>query len=401
MAILSVTQLNRYVGFRIKEDHTVQGILVRGEICSFTRNFRSGHCYFTLRDAESGVKAVMFRTQAQRLRFLPEDGMAVIAAASASLYEKEGTFQLYVTDLQPDGAGMQAMAFEALKKKLSALGVFDASAKHSLPFMPKKIGVITSDSGAALQDIKNVIGRRYPIGTILVYPAQVQGVAAPESVAHAILAAEKGGCDVLIVGRGGGGAEDLQAFNTEQVVMAIYHCNIPIVSAVGHETDWTLADAAADLRAPTPSAAAELAVPDMHQIMQQIAALQKRMEMTIHQHIVQHEQTLRRFSDRLRMQSPMHQQILAHNQLQTLIQRLHRCGRKLIESREILLRQQAARLEMLSPLTILGRGYALVYRGDDLIRYAAQLSVDDTLIIRFSQGTATVKVQAITDETEA
>ena len=269
MAILSVSQLNRYVGFKLKEDRALQGILVRGEITNFTNHYRSGHLYFTLRDAESCVKALMFRSNAQRLRFTPREGMNVIAAATASLYERDGAFQLYVTDLQPDGAGTQALALEQLKKKLTAMGVFDAAAKRPLPAMPQKIGVITSDTGAALQDVKNVIGRRYPIGHLLVYPAQVQGDAAADSVCRAIAAAERDGCDVLIVGRGGGASETLEAFNTERVVMAIYHCAVPVVSAVGHETDWTLADAAADLRAPTPSAAAELAVPDVRHLMQQ------------------------------------------------------------------------------------------------------------------------------------
>ena len=191
MAILSVTQLNRYVGFKLKEDRALQSVLVRGEITNFTNHYRSGHLYFTLRDAESCVKAVMFRSHAQRLKFLPQEGMNVIAAASAALYERDGAFQIYVTDLQPDGTGGKALALEQLKKKLTAMGVFDAASKRPLPAMPKKIGVITSDTGAALQDVKNVIGRRYPIGHLLVYPAQVQGDAAAASVCRAIAAAER------------------------------------------------------------------------------------------------------------------------------------------------------------------------------------------------------------------
>ena len=303
MAILSVTQLNRYVGFKLKEDRALQSVLVRGEITNFTNHYRSGHLYFTLRDAESCVKAVMFRSHAQRLKFLPQEGMNVIAAASAALYERDGAFQIYVTDLQPDGTGGKALALEQLKKKLTAMGVFDAASKRPLPAMPKKIGVITSDTGAALQDVKNVIGRRYPIGHLLVYPAQVQGDAAAASVCRAIAAAERDSCDVLIVGRGGGASETLEAFNTEQVVMAIYNCTVPVVSAVGHETDWTLADAAADLRAPTPSAAAELAVPDVRQMLQQVQDCSRRLENAMQQQFRQKAQELERLQDRLKLQS--------------------------------------------------------------------------------------------------
>ena len=375
MAILSVSQLNRYVGFKLKEDRALQGILVRGEITNFTNHYRSGHLYFTLRDAESCVKAVMFRSNAQRLRFTPREGMNVIAAATASLYERDGAFQLYVTDLQPDGAGTQALALEQLKKKLTAMGVFDAAAKRPLPAMPQKIGVITSDTGAALQDVKNVIGRRYPIGHLLVYPAQVQGDAAADSVCRAIAAAERDGCDVLIVGRGGGASETLEAFNTERVVMAIYHCAVPVVSAVGHETDWTLADAAADLRAPTPSAAAELAVPDVRHLMQQVQ-----------------EQELERLSDRLKMQSPAHRQELAQQELAHLQQRLEKGMALRLEQCREQLAQQAARLEMLSPLKILGRGYALAYHGEELVRSAAQVQPGDRLRLRLAEGEVMTEV---------
>ena len=379
MAVLSVTQLNRYVGYRLKEERALQNVLVRGEITNFTAYYRSGHLYFTLKDAEACVKAVMFRGSAQRLRFQPADGMRVIVAASAVLYEKEGSFQLNVTDMQPDGAGVQAAALEQLKKKLTDLGVFDAAAKRPIPVMPQRIGVITSDVGAALQDVRNVISRRYPVGHLLVYPAQVQGDAAVQSICSAIAAAQADGCDVLIVGRGGGSAENLQAFNTEQVVMAIYHCTIPIVSAVGHETDWTLADAAADLRAPTPSAAAELAVPDMRQLLQQMQSRQQELE---------------RLCDRLRLQSPAHRQSMEQQALEHLCRRLVRGGAAVLERYENQLRQQAEKLEMLSPLKILGRGYALVYQGEELVRRAEQVQPGDILRVQLAEGEITAEVKA-------
>lgn len=393
MAILSVTQLNRYVGFKLKEDRALQGVLVRGEITNFTNHYRSGHLYFTLRDAESGVKAVMFRSNAQRLKFMPEEGMRVIAAATASLYERDGAFQLYVTDLQPDGAGLQALALEQLKKKLTAMGVFDTAAKRPLPPMPQKIGVITSDTGAALQDVINVTSRRYPIGTLMVYPAQVQGDKAADSVCRAVAAAERDGCDVLIVGRGGGASEDLQAFNTEKVVMAIYHCTVPVVSAVGHETDWTLTDAAADLRAPTPSAAAELAVPDVRQMLQQVQELSRRMTAAAGRLVTMRQQELQRLADRIRIQSPEHRQKIAEKELYTLIQQLRNSGIHMLERRQNALSQAASRLEMLSPLTILGRGYSLVYHGEELVRSAEQVHAGDLLRIRLAEGEIIAKIQ--------
>lgn len=393
MAILSVTQLNRYVGFKLKEDRALQSVLVRGEITNFTNHYRSGHLYFTLRDAESCVKAVMFRSHALWLKFLPQEGMNVIAAASAALYERDGAFQIYVTDLQPDGTGGKALALEQLKKKLTAMGVFDAASKRPLPAMPKKIGVITSDTGAALQDVKNVIGRRYPIGHLLVYPAQVQGDAAAASVCRAIAAAERDSCDVLIVGRGGGASETLEAFNTEQVVMAIYNCTVPVVSAVGHETDWTLADAAADLRAPTPSAAAELAVPDVRQMLQQVQDCSRRLENAMQQQFRQKAQELERLQDRLKLQSPAHRQELAQQELCHLQKRLEAGIRQIWQQCQEQLVQQTNRLDMLSPMKILGRGYALAYHGEELVRSAAQVQSGDVLRVQLAEGEITAKVQ--------
>ena len=336
----------------------------------------------------------MFRGSAQRLRFQPADGMRVIVAASAVLYEKEGSFQLNVTDMQPDGAGVQAAALEQLKKKLTDQGVFDAAAKRPIPVMPQRIGVITSDVGAALQDVRNVISRRYPVGHLLVYPAQVQGNAAVQSICSAIAAAQADRCDVLIVGRGGGSAENLRAFNTEQVVMAIYHCTIPIVSAVGHETDWTLADAAADLRAPTPSAAAELAVPDMRQLLQQIQEQRRRMTAAIRGQLQSRHQELERLCDRLRLQSPAHRQSMEQQALEHLYRRLVRGGAAVLERYENQLRQQAEKLEMLSPLKILGRGYALVYQGEELVRRAEQVQPGDILRVQLAEGEITAEVKA-------
>ncbi len=392
MAILSVSQLNRYVGFLMKGDHALQSVLIRGEISNFTNHYRSGHFYFTLRDEQSGIKAVMFRQNASRLAFTPQEGMRVIVSGSAALYEKEGVFQLYVTDMQPDGAGAQALALEERKKKLRAMGVFDDAAKRSLPPLPQHIGVVTSDTGAALQDIQNVMSRRYPIGHLHIYPAQVQGEAAPRSICQGIAAAEAGGCDVIIVGRGGGAAEDLAAFQTEEVVLAIYHCAVPVVSAVGHETDWTLADAAADLRAPTPSAAAELTVPDLAHLKQTINTFQCRLDQAMQSKFVLAQQQLERLKDKLQMQTPYFRQQLAERQLDAVHARFLRSGERLLQRRAEQFRQAVQRLELLSPLKILGQGYALVYHGEALLHDAKQVHVGDTLEIRLEQGSIQAEV---------
>jgi exodeoxyribonuclease VII large subunit len=355
MAVLTVTQLNRYVTFRLKEDVRLNSILVRGEISGFTRNLRSGHCYFTLKDAESSVKAVLFRSQANRLRIPLENGMRVIAAASATLYEREGTFQLYVTDLQADGVGQQQAEKEMRKKKLLEMGVFDAAHKKTLPAFPKKIGVVTSASGAAIHDITQVIRRRFPLVQLCLFPAQVQGEDAPKQICQAIAAATKAACDILIVGRGGGSEEDLQAFQTEEVVMAVYRCPIPVISAVGHETDETLTDYAADLRAPTPSAAAELAVPELSVLYQQIAAQQNRL------------------------QSAMQRQ----------------------------LEQKKSRLQMLemmltrsNPMRILERGYAIVSHNNQVISTSDAVQTGEHLTIQLAHGTIEVQVVAQKGDTD-
>ena len=392
MPILTISQLNRYVAFKLKEDKALSSLLVRGEISNFTCHTRSGHCYFTLKDGEAAVKAVMFRSMAQRLRFRPADGMHVIAAASASLYERDGSFQLYVTDMQQDGVGAQQIAFEQLKQKLKEMGVFDAAAKRPIPPHPKKIGVVTSATGAAVHDVMQVIGRRYPLGTLEIFPAQVQGEAAPASICKAIRQAERAGCDVLIVGRGGGSAEDLSAFNTESVVMAVYQCSVPIISAVGHETDVTLTDAAADLRAPTPSAAAELAVPSAEEMKQLLQQKTRQLQQAFMMNMEQRKNRLQRLSGRLYAASPQQKRVLAEQQLKMLEGRLEQAIRLQMQEREAALQKEIARLDTLSPLKILSRGYALVYQEDMLVRSARDVQPDEHLKVRLSKGQLRVKV---------
>lgn len=400
MAILTISQLNRYVAFRLKEDKAIHSILVRGEISNFTCHTRSGHCYFSLKDQECAVRAVMFRSYADRLRFVPKDGMHIIAAASASLYERDGSFQLYVTDMQEDGVGQQQLALERLRQKLSEMGVFDPESKRPVPPFPEKVGVVTSGTGAALQDIINVVSRRYPLCELHVFPAQVQGEAAPESIAHSIENADRFGCDVLIVGRGGGSAEDLSAFNTERVVMAVYNCSVPVISAVGHETDVTLTDGAADLRAPTPSAAAELAVPSIEELLQRLQRETRLMTHMLENITEQCENRLQRLRERLIGLSPKQRQMLSRRELDSLTEKLHELMKAKMKESQSFLQKEIVRLDALSPLKILQRGYALVYKDKTLLRSAEEAETGSELDIRLSSGQLHVKVLGRKEDTD-
>ena len=261
--VLTIGQLNAYVKSLLDGDDNLNHVYVSAEISNFTNHYRTGHFYFSLKDENAVIRAVMFRSSAQRLKFLPQDGMRVIVRGRVSLYERDGQYQLYVDDLQPDGVGALNLAYEQLKEKLSKEGLFAPERKKTLPRYPMRVGVVTSPTGAAVRDIINVLSRRFPLAQIILQPVQVQGADAPGQIADAIrLFNEKKAADVLIVGRGGGSLEELWAFNEEEVARAVAASEIPVVSAVGHETDFTICDFAADLRAPTPSAAAELCVPD-------------------------------------------------------------------------------------------------------------------------------------------
>ena len=392
MPVITVTQINRYIGSILKNDRNIQGIMVRGEISNYVKHFRSGHVYFTLKDSESAIKAVMFANSAARLKFAPEDGMAVIVSGSIGVYEREGAYQLYVNDIIPEGAGAQGAALEQLKRKLQKEGIFDTAHKRPIPAMPKKIGAVTSLSGAAVRDIINVLSRRYPLGEVYAVNALVQGEGAPESVCRGILRAEAAGCDVIIVGRGGGSSEDLSAFNTEKVAYAIYNCKVPVISAVGCETDFTIADLAADLRAPTPSAAAELAAPDISLLYEKIGILERRYEKAALAVLDRSTDRFIALNARLAAQSPENRLKLTGEKLSALDKRRDAAFLRYMDRLERQLGEKAARLDSLSPLKVLSRGYSLVYKEDSLLSSSESLKKGDKVKITFGSGGAEAEI---------
>lgn len=389
---LSVSQLNEYVKMLLDGDRVLANVFVRGEISNF-KYYSSGHVYFTLKDEAGQLKAVMFRSYVSRLAFRPADGMRVIAHGRVSVYAENGQYQLYVDEVIPDGVGSLAMQFEQLKRKLAAEGLFDEGAKKPLPPMPMRIGVITSPSGAAVHDIMNVLGRRFPCAQMILFPAQVQGADAPMQLIAGLTffqAAEL--VDVIILGRGGGSAEDLWAFNDEMLARAVASCKIPVISAVGHESDFTICDFVADKRAPTPSAAAELAVPELRTLLQSIHDTGERFRVLIEQRIAQEKRILQTVMRSHAFTHP--EQIFDDFRMRLGEQEasLERVMQNLLTDRHKRLAETTGRLETLNPLAVLSRGYATIGKNGTTVVSTAQVDVGDTLDIRISDGTVRATV---------
>lgn len=303
--VLSVSQLNRYIKMNFDADENLANIFISGEISNFTNHYRTGHLYFTLKDDSAAVRAVMFNSSAKRLKFMPEDGMKVIARGRVSVYEASGQYQLYVDDMQPDGVGALNLAYEQLKEKLQKEGLFSEHHKKPLPPYPEKVGVITSPTGAAVRDIINVLGRRFPYAEIVFCPVLVQGEGAHLQLTDAVnLFNSERAADVIIIGRGGGSIEDLWEFNDEGLARAVYNSEIPVISAVGHETDFTICDFVADMRAPTPSAAAELAVPDANELQYALSTLKNRMFLNVSSGIADRRSRLEYLTSKGALKSP-------------------------------------------------------------------------------------------------
>lgn len=392
-SILTVSQINRYIASMIKGEKKLHGILASGEISNFTCHNKTGHLYFTLKDSETSIKAVMFSSMASQLRFVPKSGMSVIVAADVRVYERDGAYQLYVTDMQPDGLGAMYLAFEQLKERLSAEGIFSTEHKKPIPQMPNKIGIVTSLDAAALQDMLKILSRRYPVAEVTIFPALVQGANAPESICRAIAQADRSDPDLIICGRGGGSPEDLVAFNSEAVARSIYACNTPIISAVGHETDTSIADYAADLRAATPSAAAELAVPDISVLYDKINSVEKVLNKAVSAAIGAKLYRLERISERLEAASPA-------GKLSALGEKISAAEKALTSAYKIKLQghggtvaAKAALLENLSPLKTLSRGYSLVYKGEKLVNSVKVLNAGEEISIRMSDGTVSALIE--------
>ncbi len=392
-SILTVSQLNRYISFRMKEDKNLRSILIKGEISNFTNHTKTGHLYFTLKDNECSVKAIMFNSMASRLRFTPSSGMNVIISANVQVFERDGIYQLYVNDMQPDGIGALYLAFEQLREKLSEEGLFDEAIKKPLPPFPQKIGIVTSPDAAALQDMLNIISRRYPIAEAVIFPCLVQGENAPSSICTALKKADKCNLDIIIVGRGGGSLEDLMAFNSESVARTIFLCNTPIISAVGHETDTTISDYAADLRAPTPSAAAELAVPEISALNNYINSIEITLNKLIIGKITELRQDIDIKEQHLKLMLPAKKIETSRKTIDNAEQRINNALKnKILLSRAILAEKSAA-LDNLSPLKIMNRGYSLVYKDKKIIRSSSALKSGDKIDITLADGQVSAVIE--------
>lgn len=388
---LTVTELNTLVHDVLESNDIFSQIAVRGEISNFVHH-RSGHMYFSLKDEGSLVRAVMFRFAASRLAFTPANGMKVVVYASLTTYIKDGQYQLTVTHMEPDGVGALYIAFEERRRRLAAEGLFDPAHKRPLPKIPSKIGVITSPTGAAVRDIIRILGRRFPFAEVLLYPAKVQGEGAAESlIAGLSYFAEAKNVDVIILGRGGGSAEDLWEFNDEGLARAVYASPIPVISAVGHESDFTICDFVADVRAATPSMAAELAVPERDELIRRFRNVTDRMETLCLHKIRSGGERLKALSSRRLFTDP---QGLYRQQRQTLdmaaralegaLDKKLRAGRSQFET-------LAASLDALSPLSVLTRGYAVATRDGKVIRSVADVSDNLPFSLRLSDGEITAK----------
>ncbi|MEG0898748.1 MAG: exodeoxyribonuclease VII large subunit [Oscillospiraceae bacterium] len=358
--IITVSQLNRYVKTVLEENNLLNEVYIKGEISNFVNHYRSGHMYFSLKDDKASIKAVMFASNASLLKFLPEDGLSVIVRANVSLYEKDGAYQAYVLDMQPDGLGSLNLAYEQLKDKLQKEGLFNPSNKKLIPSLPKNIGVVTAPTGAALQDILNILDRQYPIGNVRIYPATVQGKLAAPSIVKAIkyICKEKI-CDVIILARGGGSLEDLWAFNEEKVVRAIFESTIPIITGVGHETDYTLSDFASDLRGETPSAAATLAARNITQLRLELDSIEQALRNIINNKIEKYESTMRlydinRLNQSLERVVSINQKIICE-----LSDDLIKTQDAFLNKKEDKMLYLAKIINGLSPLAILQRGYSI------------------------------------------
>lgn len=400
MQILEVSQLNEYLRLRFEEDEFLGNVLVRGEVSNY-KLYPSGHHYFSIKDAGGSLRCVMFKGNAFRLRFHPENGMKVIAGGRVSVFPRDGVYQLYCTELTPDGVGDLHVAFEQLKITLEREGLFDRSRKLALPHFPHTIALITSPAGAALHDMLRILRKRYPLCEVKLLGVRVQGTEAPAEIAGAIRYANRYRvADLIITGRGGGSIEDLWAFNDERVARAIADSQIPVISAVGHEPDFSISDFVADLRAATPSNAAELAVPDQAELRAALAQTNGRLCTLVSRILKQDRLMLEKLRDRPCMKSPVHYIDDRRQQLDRMQERLSAAADRCVRLKRQRFTGLTAKLDAMSPLKVLSRGYSFAQDAQDRpVTSVRRLLPGDRLTIHFADGSAAAQIQEVSDET--
>lgn len=388
--IATVSQLNAYMKRLVEGQNALGDIWIKGEISNFKEHY-SGHLYITLKDDGGVLKAVMFKSAASSLTFKPEDGMRVLARGRIGVYEQSGTYQLYINEMTPDGIGELYIAYEKLKKRLAEEGLFDEKAKKPIPKYPERVGVVTATTGAAVRDIINVITRRFPYCEIIIYPSLVQGAGAKENIVEAIeYFNEHNLCDTLIVGRGGGSIEDLWAFNEEEVARAIYSSKIPIISAVGHETDFTIADFVADLRAPTPSAAAEIAVPSQIELSAAISSMTGRIKTAELNYI----KKLKLKSENLKPKSPQNMIDDMRQKCDNMLHQAEKSFRLTVSEKKKIMSELCGKLDAMSPLAVLKRGYAIAEDEENgIIKRVADLRIGEIFKLTLSDGSLKCEVK--------
>lgn len=394
--ILSVLQVNEYIRTMMDADPMLSGLAIRGEISNY-KVYPSGHHYFTLKEDGSALRCVMFRGNAVRLKFRPDNGMKVIAMGKISVFSRDGAYQMYCSNLVMDGVGDLYTAFEQLKSKLAAEGLFDPAHKKAIPEYPETIGIVTSSAGAAVHDMLRILNKRYPLAKVRLLPVRVQGVEAPGEIAAAIAYANRHRlADLLIVGRGGGSIEDLWAFNDERVAHAIYASQIPVISAVGHEPDVTISDYVADLRAATPSNAAELAVPDQNALRQTLDSMLLSMETVLTRHLKASRRQLEILRASPALKSPVGYLQQRKKGLELLANRMAAAQEGNVHKHKQRFLTATAKLDALSPLKVLTRGYAMVQTGEGtVLRSVKQISVDENICVKVSDGEIDARVCSV------
>ncbi|MBQ7922979.1 MAG: exodeoxyribonuclease VII large subunit [Clostridia bacterium] len=391
---LTVSQLNEYIKHILERDPRLSDIYVKGEISNFKNHYGTGHYYFTLKDETGMLRAVMFKASAQKMPFIPEDGMKVIAHGRISAFVRDGQYQIYCDSMEPDGVGALYIAFEQLKRKLESEGLFDPARKRPLPKIPSRVGIITSPTGAAVRDMINVCGRRFPFATLVLYPSLVQGPdAPPQLIAGMRYFNEKSDVDVIIIGRGGGAIEDLWAFNNEELAREIAASSIPVISAVGHETDFTICDFVADKRAPTPSAAAELAVPDTAELKRKIGNIVTRESGILRTILARYRERLTTYQNSRALTTPRALIDDKKMLVAMLSEKLERSEEYLLNNKRSVLKNNASTLSVLNPLSVLARGFSAVYTDDgSLLKSVNQLQAGEKIHVRAEDGAVLAEV---------